>query len=115
MMNIELKKELLSHVIDELENIISYENDFDLSELHHRAFNEDYYIIGYYEANQWLKKHDIDCFDEYDLNRMTYDYVRGSDSGLGCYFKKPKIKFNLKKELIKWTNIQAHLRVLTIH
>ena len=26
-------------------------------------FNEDYYIIGYYNAKQWLKRHSLDAFD----------------------------------------------------
>ena len=31
----------------------------DGHELHQQAFNEDYYIIGYHQAEQWLKKHDV--------------------------------------------------------
>lgn len=52
-------KELLSHVIETIE-------DRDLTnfeELHFHAFNEDYYIVGYYEAEQWLKKHDVSAFE----------------------------------------------------
>tara|TARA_Y100001937_G_C7038162_1_gene293325 strand:- start:374 stop:673 length:300 start_codon:yes stop_codon:yes gene_type:complete len=26
---------------------------------HYTMFNEDYYIIGYYESSQWLKHHNI--------------------------------------------------------
>mgnify|MGYP003649447601 FL=1 len=33
------------------------------SELHYHAFNEDYYIIGYYQAEQWIKKHDLNTFE----------------------------------------------------
>lgn len=33
--------------------IESYGNSWT-DDLHHKAFNEDYYIIGYYEAEQWL-------------------------------------------------------------
>tara|TARA_R100001510_G_C7605624_1_gene170876 strand:+ start:287 stop:637 length:351 start_codon:yes stop_codon:yes gene_type:complete len=29
-------------------------SDFEPSELHHEAFNTDYYIIGTYRATQWL-------------------------------------------------------------
>jgi|TARA_R110002153_G_scaffold4195_2_gene20133 hypothetical protein len=54
------------------------------SELHFHAFNEDYYIIGYYQAAQWLKKHDLDTFkaigicQEFELEHFgelqtTYD------------------------------------------
>jgi hypothetical protein len=52
-------KELLSHVIETIE-------DRDLEnfeELHFHAFNEDYYIVGYYEAEQWLKRHDVSAFE----------------------------------------------------
>ena len=30
---------------------------------HFTMFNEDYYIIGYYNAEQWLKKHNLDVFE----------------------------------------------------
>ncbi len=30
------------------------DDDSDPSELHHEAFNMDYYIIGTYQATQWL-------------------------------------------------------------
>jgi hypothetical protein len=42
------------------------EDDMNFSELHQRAFNEDCYIIGYYQASQWLKEHDICAFDAID-------------------------------------------------
>lgn len=32
-------------------------------EWHFYLFNKYYYIIGYYECSEWLKKHDIDPFD----------------------------------------------------
>ena len=54
-----IRKELISHVIGRI-------NDLDLQdfdELHFHAFNEDYYIIGYYNAEQWLKEHDVSEFE----------------------------------------------------
>jgi hypothetical protein len=57
-----LLTELKQHLICTVTNCYDdYETDF--SELHYTAFNEDYYIIGYYDANEWLKKHDVDAFD----------------------------------------------------
>ena len=32
-------------------------SSFEPSELHHEAFNMDYYIIGTYQAQQWLGDH----------------------------------------------------------
>lgn len=58
-MKTSIHKELLQHVIDTI-------NDLDLEdfeELHYHAFNEDYYIIGYYNAEQWLKHHHVSPFE----------------------------------------------------
>jgi len=47
---------------------IDYVNDGVLTndnkeEWHFYLFNEDYYIIGYYKAEQWLKSHDVSPFE----------------------------------------------------
>lgn len=64
-MNNELNQELKGHIIDTLANKYN-DDDTDFSELHYHAFNEDYYIIGYYQASEWLKRHDIDAFEAID-------------------------------------------------
>ena len=48
-----IKNELLSHIED-------YNNE---DKNHFTMFNEDYYIIGYYQAEDWLKKHDLGTFE----------------------------------------------------
>ena len=48
----EARKELISKVIETIQ-----ENDLEglyIEELHQMTFNEDYYIIGYSEAEKWL-------------------------------------------------------------
>lgn len=48
----EARKELIHRIIETIQ-----ENDLEglyVEELHHRAFNQEYYIIGYYEAEKWL-------------------------------------------------------------
>ena len=37
----------------------------------------------------------LDHFDDYDLQRETWQYLNGS-SQLGCYFKKPLVKYTNK-------------------
>ena len=41
------------------------ENGLNLQseDLHHKAFNEDYYLIGYYNCSEWLKKHNLGEFE----------------------------------------------------
>jgi hypothetical protein len=62
-LNKETKIELLSHILDTLNNHEDKFNEqfedheeLDLSELHFHAFNEDYYIISTYEAKEWIKE-----------------------------------------------------------
>ena len=56
----QLRDELLVHIID---YVSECDDDHEFTELHNECFNEDYYIIGYYQASQWLKKHNIDAFE----------------------------------------------------
>lgn len=56
-----IKKELANHILDKInDGVIDNSNKDDW---HFYCFNEDYYVIGYYECNQWLKNHDLDCFE----------------------------------------------------
>jgi hypothetical protein len=50
-----IREELLSHIED-------CSKDFD-EVTHFNMFNEDYYLIGYYDCTEWLKQHDIDVFE----------------------------------------------------
>lgn len=56
-----IREELTAHVKDLIDERILTENNVE--DWHFHAFNEDYYIIGYHKANQWLKKHNIDPFE----------------------------------------------------
>ena len=58
-MNNSIRKELLTHIIECIED----RQLTDMDELHYHCFNEDYYIIGYYKASEWLKQHDVDAFE----------------------------------------------------
>ena len=54
----------------------------NVDDLHHHAFNTDYYIIGYYQAEQWLKEHDISIFEgiefvqDYERDNFGNDGIR---------------------------------------
>jgi hypothetical protein len=76
-----IKTELKEYIKDNI-------NDFDChdDDLHHNLFNMDYYIIGYYQAEQWLKKHDISVFEgiefvqDYERNNFGDDAVQTYDN-----------------------------------
>jgi hypothetical protein len=70
-MNTTIKAELEAHAYDQIQELHVYnsENLLQLLEdgdLHHKLFNEDYYIIGYYQAKEWLKSHKVDVFEGID-------------------------------------------------
>ncbi len=56
-----IKTELQSHIEDLInDGVLTLDN---VDDWHFHAFNEDYYIIGYYQAEQWLKRHNVSPFE----------------------------------------------------
>ena len=53
----QLKKDVKDYIIQQLNDDVGL--DQHISDLHHYLLNEDYFIIGYYKAEQWLKKDSI--------------------------------------------------------
>ena len=49
----QLENDIINYII---ETIDEYEGT-EVSDLHHNLFNTDYWTIGYYEAEQEIKKH----------------------------------------------------------
>lgn len=58
---LELKEHIQSRIDD---GVI---DDTNQDEWHFHCFNEDYYIIGYYEAEQWLSNHGLSSFEAIQL------------------------------------------------
>jgi hypothetical protein len=54
--------ELFDYATERVDEMARYENvmELEFDELHHQLFNEDYYIIGYYEGKKWLESHGVD-------------------------------------------------------
>ena len=48
-------------------------NADNYDDVHHEVFNTDYFIIGYYQASQWLEKNNIDVFDAIEV---VHDYEK---------------------------------------
>tara|TARA_R110002153_G_scaffold273120_2_gene443102 strand:- start:208 stop:561 length:354 start_codon:yes stop_codon:yes gene_type:complete len=56
-----VRKELLEHVQDAInDRVITNDN---VEEWHFYLFNEDYYLIGYKQCEDWLEEHKISPFD----------------------------------------------------
>ena len=51
------REEIREYAKDNIMDCCTYDADYiikDISDIHHELFNTDYYIIGTYQATQWL-------------------------------------------------------------
>ena len=55
------KQDVKNYIIQQLKDDVGL--DQHISDLHHYLLNEDYFIIGYWRAEQWLKKDDGSIFE----------------------------------------------------
>ena len=53
----ELKQDVKDYIIQQLNDDVGL--DQHICDLHHYLLNEDYFIIGYFKAEEWLKKDSI--------------------------------------------------------
>ena len=73
-------KSHFEHYLDEnLEHL--KEDKYWKEELHHNVFNTDYYIIGTYQATQWLGDQVFECigiiqgYEEDNFGQVTTDFT----------------------------------------
>ncbi len=67
---IDFAKERIQEIYDYDQDKVTLDNIYDL---HHEIFNTDYYIIGRYQAKQWMGADAFDCIydiQEYENNNF---------------------------------------------
>ena len=77
-MNI-LKQDVKDYLIQQLQDDVGLDND--INDLHHYLINEDYFIIGYYQARKWLEKESvfeaiekIKEYEQFNFGEVTTDF-----------------------------------------
>jgi len=96
----ELKQDVKNYIIDQLTDDVGL--DQHISDLHHYLLNEDYFIIGTWRAEQWLKKDSIfnaiDKIKEYEesnFGQVTTDLsCSESVANMLAYILGEEILFN---------------------
>tara|TARA_Y100000593_G_C4149058_1_gene256138 strand:+ start:212 stop:556 length:345 start_codon:yes stop_codon:yes gene_type:complete len=87
------KEEIKQYAMDTIKENLNHDNDYlnkDVFDVHHDLFNSDYYIIGYYEATQWLENqvfNVIQYIKEYEIDNygeVTSDFS-SSESVVNMY------------------------------
>ena len=72
-LTIEAQKQFIDIIIEELQfscvnNESLVETYYDnLQDLHHKCFNEDYFIVGYNKANKFIETNFDDAFEAIDI------------------------------------------------
>ena len=61
------KQDVKEYIIDQLNDDVGL--DQYIGDLHHYLLNEDYFIIGYWNAEQWLKKDNGSIFEAIETIR----------------------------------------------
>jgi hypothetical protein len=98
-----VKQELIEYGVQRLNELeLSNRELSEVSDVHHKLFNEDYYIIGYHESSEWLKKHDIDVFDG-----ITFCEVQEEDNFGGCHTTKYENSELLVNHIVYWVGMQV--------
>ena len=62
-MNNSINQEIFNHIASSISDYVGT----DIDELHHNLFNTNHYIVGTYQAGQWLKQHDLSAFEAIDF------------------------------------------------
>jgi len=84
-MNYYKQVEIEEYTKEALQERLNYDPDYlskDFSDIHNELFNEDYYIIGTYEAKQWLGSDAFNCIgdiQEYEKAEFGESYTDLSD------------------------------------
>ena len=75
---------------EELENYIAQCKEDGLT-MHHEMFNDSYYIVGYYEASEWLKEHGL---GELEAVGICNDFERDHFGEIHTTFDNPETLVN---------------------
>jgi len=88
------------------EEIQSYFDDYlktYLDDLHHYAFNEDYYIIGTYKAKQWLGD------QVFDIINIIKNYEQDNFGEVTTDFSEPERVVNMYVYIVGEQIVQDYI------
>ena len=73
------KQDVKDYLIQQLQDDVGLDND--INDLHHFLINQDYFIIGYYQARKWLEKESvfeaiekIREYEQFNFGEVTTDF-----------------------------------------
>lgn len=107
-----INSEILNHAIDGLSNV-NADSTYGC-DLHNKLFNEDYFIIGYYAAEEFLKKTEegifgaIELIKEYEqdnFGQVNTDFSSSEKvANMYAYIKGEELLSEIKALRDNWDN-----------
>ena len=96
----QLKEDVKDYIIQQLNDDVGL--DQHICDLHHYLLNEDYFIIGYYKAEQWLKKDSvfnaietIKEYEESNFGKVSTDFSNSENvANMLAYILGEEILYN---------------------
>ena len=85
--------EIYAHFEDFINEQLHYKKDYlnqtDFSDIHHEAFNQDYYIIGTYQAKKWLAD------EVFNIIKIIKEYENDNFGKVYTDFSEPERVVNM--------------------
>ena len=106
-----VREELSEYITERVQEMKNYkELSSDIGDIHNEIFNQDYYIIGYYNADKWLQEHNISSWEAMSICTDWENENFGECSGkydnaettvnMLAYIWGMEILYDLEEELI---------------
>jgi hypothetical protein len=99
---------MLQAIHNELTSYVNYLiadgtlNADNVDDWHFHAFNEDYYIIGYHQAEQWLIKHGLSAWDVIkEVQDYEQDHFGKTHTGVNAESMVNMYVYILGKQIIQ--------------
>jgi hypothetical protein len=108
---IKIKEEFQEHAEDMVnDGILTLENR---DAWHFHLFNEDYYIIGYYESSQWLKNHG---FGEIEAASHCVEYEMENFGECHTVYNNTEVVANMVAYILgeQWLHKQGEAFILEL-
>ena len=99
-------EEIKSHFEDYISDMTIEEIKENRDDLHHNCFNNDYYIIGRYQAKQWLGD------DVFDIIEIIREYEQNNFGEVNTDFSEPEKIVNMYTYIIGEEIVNDYLNQL---
>ena len=85
-----IKTELASHILNCInDGVLTNDN---IGDWHFHAFSEDYYLIGYFQCSEWLKRHGI---GEFEAASICVEYEKENFGEIGKTYDNSETVVNM--------------------